>query len=402
MPTFAYRARNHTGEQVRGTLVADTSAGAVRMLDEKRLLPVELNEVNTDGPSFFTGKAKKVSVSKVGVIYEQLADLLNAGVPMLRALSVLSKQSTTPALSRVLREVHEDVAGGDSLADSMEKHGNAFPKLHCAMVRAGERGGFLEDVLTRLSEFVVRQDEVRNKFIGALIYPAVLFSVMLIAVTVIMTFVVPKIEPMLVNADKPWPTLLVFWVADLLTSQFLVIAGVALVVVLAVYSFFQSAVGARTVAVLQLKTPGIGPIYTMISLCRFCRILGTLLANGIPIIQSLEIAKASAGNDILAEAIHNAAENVRHGEALTQPLEESKLFPPAIVDMIAVAEESNTLDKTLVEVANTQEARTARQIDMFMRLLEPLLLFVSAGMVLFIAVALLLPIMSMATSGLGR
>ncbi|MBN2446874.1 MAG: type II secretion system F family protein, partial [Phycisphaerae bacterium] len=329
------------------------------------------------------------------------SDLLTAGVPLLRALSVLAQQTQVKALSRVIREVHEDVAGGESLADSMEQHPEAFSHLHASMVRAGERGGFLEDVLSRLSDFVTRQDELRNKFIGALIYPCILVGVLITAVTVIMTYVIPRIRPLLEGRPLPLPTRIVFGATDVLTQQYLALGGILFIVVISVMAAFQSQQGKRLWAILQLKMPGIGPIYTMIALCRFCRILGTLLTNGIPIIQSLEIAKDSAGNDILAEAIHGAAENVRHGEPLTAPLAASRLFPPAIIDMIAVAEESNTLDKTLIEVANTQEARTGRQIDLFMRMLEPLLLMMTAVMVLFIAVALLVPILTMATSGMG-
>lgn len=400
MATFSYKARNELGKSVSGTLVAESTVAAARTLDERRLLPIEISEVQTQQKSLLTGQTARIKSSKIGVIYEQLADLLNAGVPLLRALSVLSRQSEVPALSRVLREVHEDVAGGDSLADAMARHPQAFPHLHVAMVRAGEKGGFLEDVLSRLSDFVVRQDELRNKFIGALIYPAVLLSVLVVVVIIIMTFVVPRIRPMLEGRSLPLPTQIVFGTTDLLTHHYLELGGVLFVVVLAAVAFFQSETGRSLRALLEIKTPGIGPIYTMVALCRFCRILGTLLANGIPIIQALEIAKESAGNAVLAEAIHNAAENVRSGEALTEPLAASKLFPPAIVDMIAVAEESNTLDKTLIQVADTQEARTARQIEIFMRLLEPLLLMLSAAMVMFIAIALLLPILTIATSGI--
>jgi general secretion pathway protein F len=398
--TFSYKARNNTGEAVNGTLVAENQIAAARMLEERRLLPVELSEVTHAGKSVLTGRARKISPSKVGVIYEQLADLLNAGVPLMRSLEVLAKQASSPTLGRVIEEVREDVAGGDSLAEALGKHPQAFNPLHVSMVRAGEKGGFLEEVLSRLSEFVTRADELKNKFIGALMYPAILMTVLLGAVAVIMGFVVPRIRPMIAGQTLPLPTKIVFGITDLFGTHYLMIGGILLIVIIAVIGFMQSERGKQAYAHLQLKAWGIGPIFTMVALCRFCRILGTLLHNGIPIIQSLEIAKDSAGNQILADAIHKAADNVRHGEALTAPLEASRLFPASILDMISVAEESNTLDKTLMQVADTQEARTARQIDLFMRMLEPLLLLFAAVMVGFIAVALLMPILSMASSGL--
>jgi len=400
MATFSYRARNATGEVVQGTLVADTTAAAARVLAERSLMPVALDQVEAAQKSLLTGKARKVKLAKVGVMYEQLADLLRAGVPLMRSLTVLSSQSSSPALARVLREVYEGVSGGDSLADAMAKHPHAFPELHASMVRAGEKGGFLEDVLTRLSDFVSRQDALRNKFVGAMIYPCILFVGATGAVIFIMSFVVPKIRPVLAGQTLPLPTRIVFAISDLLEYHYLSVIGAILVLVIILVGYFQTQSGKQTKNHLQLRAPGFGKIYTMVALCRFCRVFGTLLANGIPILQSLRIAKDSTGNAILADAVEKAAENVRHGESLAAPLAASKVFPPAIVDMIAVAEESNTLDKVLVEIAKTQEERTARQIDFMVRMLEPLMLVFMGGMIAFIAVALLLPILLMATSGL--
>ena len=400
MPTFAYKARNQTGAPVRGTLVADSAGAAARMLDERALMPVEVEELKGRERSLFTGRSRRISASKVGVVYEQLADLLRAGVPLLRAMKVLGEQAANPGLSRVLREVSEEVAGGDTLADAMEKHPHAFRPLHVTMIAAGEKGGFLEDVLTRLSQFVARQDALRNKFIGAMIYPVVLMSVGAGAVTLLMMFVVPQIREILEQQTLPTPTIIVFGLSDMINKHWLKMLGVGLVLVIALVAFIQSEIGARVWARTQLKAPGIGRIFTMISLCRFCRIFGTLLNNGIPVLHALRISKGATGNAILGEMIAEAADNVSGGEALSEPLARRKLFPPAMIDMISVAEESNTLEKVLIEIADTQEERTGRQIDLFVKLLEPALLLVMGVMVLFIAVALLLPILQMATTGL--
>jgi len=400
MPTFAYKARSQTGESVNGTLVADTCIAAARMLDERSLLPVQIDEVRLAGRSILTGRTRRISASKIGVLYEQLADLLRAGVPVLRALNVLSKAAGAPALAAVLREVHDEVAGGQTLADALEKHPHAFAPLHAAMIRAGEKGGFLEDVLTRLSDFVQRQDALRNKFIGSMIYPCVLLAGALGAVTLLMLFVVPRIRSLLEAQDLPWASRIVFGISDALREQYLAIGGVLLLAGVLLAAFLHSEVGRGYWAQLQLYAPGIGNIYTMVALCRFCRIFGTLLANGIPILHALRIAKDSAGNPILARAIEQAAESVSAGESLATPLARSRVFPPAMLDMIAVAEESNTLEKVLVEIADTQEARTARQIDLFVRLIEPMMLLIMGMMVMFIAVALLLPIVRMATAGI--
>ncbi len=400
MPTFAYKARNPVGEQIRGTLIAESPQAAARMLDERSLLPIEVEEVRSQQRSLLTGRARRVSLSKVGQMYEQLADLLRAGVPILRALEVLAQQASTPALGYVLREVRDSVAGGESLADAMLKHPHAFPELHAAMVRAGEKGGFLEDVLSRLSEFVARQDALRNKFIGALVYPCVLLVGATGAVAFIMAYVVPKIRQVLEDQPLPLPTVIVFGLSDGLRLHWHWLLAGVVVLVGALGAYFRSAAGQALYAKLQLRTPGLGRIYTMISICRFCRILGTLLTNGIPILQALKVAKDSTGNRILAAAVDEAAESVRGGQSLARPLAASRVFPPAIIDMIAVAEESNSLDKVLIEVANTQEERTARQIDLTMRMVEPLLLMVMGVAIATIAIALLVPILRMSTGGL--
>lgn len=397
MPTFAYKARNGSGQATRGTLVADSAIAAARMLDERALLPIELEELKSQGRSFVTGQARRISIAKVGTIYEQLADLLKSGVPVLRALSVLAKQSSS-GMTRVLREVHEGVAGGDTLADAMEKHPEAFPQLHVSMVRAGEKGGFLEDVLTRLSDFVSRQDALKNKFIGAMAYPCILLLIGLGAAVFLMTWVVPRIRSMLEARDLPLITKAVFAVSDFVGGHALELAGGLLVLIVALVGFLQSRPGRMFWSRAQLRLAVVGKVLTMIALCRFCRIFGTLLANGIPILQALRIAKDSTGNEVLAESIERAAESVRGGESLAVPLSHSRIFPPAVVDMIAVAEESNTLEKVLIQIANTQEERTARQIELAVRLIEPLMLLFMGVMVMVIAVALLLPILGAASS----
>ncbi|HMQ17192.1 MAG TPA: type II secretion system F family protein [Phycisphaerae bacterium] len=238
MPTFAYKARNAEGGVVTGTLVADTSSAAARQLSERTLLPVEVEEVRAAARSVFTGRTQRVSAARIGVVYEQLADLLAAGVPVLRAISVLSKQSTSPALAQVLREVHDDVASGDTFADALEKHPYAFPALHVSMIRAGEKGGFLEDVLQRAAHFVARQDELRNKFVGSMIYPCILLLVGLAAVIFVMSFVVPRIRSLLEQQPSlPLPTRMLFAASDALSHHYMTIIGVVIVAVIAAVMF---------------------------------------------------------------------------------------------------------------------------------------------------------------------
>ncbi|MHC4090900.1 MAG: type II secretion system F family protein [Planctomycetota bacterium] len=399
MPTFSYKAVGQDGQSVTGSLTAENYQVALRLLEERSLFPVNLREGAIAAKSI-TGRSRRVRLRHLTTVYSQLADLLRAGVPLLRALDVLARQRFSPVLTEILKDVREEVAGGAALADAMEKHPNAFSELHASMVRAGERGGFLEEVLTRLAGFAERQDELRNKVVGSMIYPCVLMTVGLAVVTFLLTFVVPKLRGQLREENYNILTVAVFAVADFLLVYYAYVIVGVLVLIFGLVSVLKTKRGQMLKGRFQLKAPVLGTIYTIMAVCRFCRILGTMLHNGVPILQSLKISKDSAGNPILADEIEKAAESVRKGETLAKPLGDCGLFPPDILDMIAVAEESNNLENVLIQIADTNEARTARQIDLGVRLLEPLLLMVMAVMVLCIALALLLPILTMSSSAM--
>ena len=388
---------DNSGQAVTGVMTAENYQVALRMLDEKSLYPVKVTEGIDEGGLSLGGR-RRVKGRHLTTFYSQLADLLGAGVPMLRALDVIGRQGSAGSLSTVVKELREDVAGGMSLGDAMAKHPTVFQSLHASMVNAGEQGGFLEDVLRRIAIFSEKQDELKNKVIGALIYPCILVTVGCLIISLIMLVVVPQIREFLRPETFNPLTIAVFWACDTLKESYLKIIIVLAIIFVVISSLLKTEKGSRAFAIFKLKAPLLGRIWTMVAICRFCRILGTLLHNGVPILQSLKISKDSAGNLILAEVIEEAGDSVRKGAALSAPLGESGLFPPVVVDMIAVAEESNNLETVLVQVADTNEARTARQIDLAVRILEPILLAIMAVMVFCIAMALLLPILTMGTA----
>ncbi|MCH8966364.1 MAG: type II secretion system F family protein [Planctomycetes bacterium] len=394
MPSFTYKAVSDTGSRVTGVLTAENYQVALRMLEEKALYPVKVTEGISDAQLGF-GRRRRVKTAHLATFYGQLADLLSAGVPLLRSLDVLSKQGTQVALAQVVREVREDVAGGMALGDAMGKHPYAFPPLNASMVRAGEQGGFLEDVLHRIAVFTERQDDLRNKVMGAMIYPSILVFVGSAVVILLMGFVVPKLRDHLRPETFNILTVIVFAACDVLLDHYIALAFGVVALVMGLTLCLKSKSGKRAFERFKLRAPLLGKILTMVAICRFCRILGTMLHNGVPILQALKISKDSAGNYLLAEAIEEAAESVKKGAPLSDPLRDCGLFPPAVVDMMAVAEEGNNLETVLVQIADTNEARTARSIDLAVRVLEPILLVIMAMAVFCIAVALLLPILTM-------
>lgn len=380
---------------VSGVITAENQPSALRQLDDRALFPLDLQE-GGQAQRGSLGVRRRVGARHLATFYGQFADLLRAGVPVLRSLDLLAKQTTSALLTEVLRDVREDVSGGDALADSMAKHPQIFTDLQVAMVRAGERGGFLEDVLTRIAHFTERQSELRSKLIGSMIYPCILLTAGTAVVFFVMSFVVPKIRPFLVGGGRELPALTkaVFGFCDVVTNYGLfVFAGVVLLL-LALRPYLRSPAGRRLMDRIKLKVPIVGDIITLVSVCQFCRILGTLLNSGVPMLSALAVSRESAGNVIISDAIGEATENVNRGETLSAPLGESGLFPMDIVDMLAIAEESNNLENVLIQIADANELRTARRIDIAVRILEPLLLMAMAGMVLLIALALLVPILT--------
>jgi len=396
VPTYSYNARNVTGEAVTGVMTAENYQVALRRLEEQSLFPVRIEE-GVEHVAI-AGVRRRIKAKYLTTFYSQLSDLLRAGVPMLRALDVLARQDSHPALTLLIRDLREDVAGGMGLGEAMRKHPKQFPDLVASMVTAGEQGGFLEDVLARIANFSERQDELHSKMVGSMIYPCILVFAGGAVITFLLTFVVPRLRTQLREETFNVMTHVVFGACDFLRYNYLLLLGVIVLVVMFYSALSRTEQGQRMLALFRLRAPVMGKIVTMVAVCRFCRILGTLLHNGVPILQSLRISKDSAGNPILAEQIEKAEESVRKGDTLARPLGESGLFPPDIIDMIAVAEEGNNLEKVLIQIADTNEARTARQIDLGVRVIEPVLLVTMAMVVGVIAVALLLPIMTMGSS----
>jgi len=375
---------------------ADSESAVVHALGERSLYPVNVAEQTKSG-RIGVKSSGQVRRRDVGVMYGQLADLSRAGVPMLRALEIIARSGMRGRLAEIVLELRQDVAAGRTLTEAMAAHPNAFPPLHSAMVNAGEHAGFLEDVLTDLAGFVERQDELRNKVRGAMIYPLLLSIVGLAVVTLMLVVVVPNLKEIFEDvSDMPILTRIVFGASDLLVENTILVICMVVLGITCIIGALKSPTGHRLWERWKLKIPIVGKTICVVAITRFCRILGTMLANGVPILRALDIAKDATGSEVLGKSIEEAGDAVREGQPLADPLRSSGLFPVEIVEMIAVAEESNQLDRVLVQVANTVERRTNRQVDTAVRLVEPIILVFMAIMVGAIALALLFPIFTMA------
>jgi general secretion pathway protein F/type IV pilus assembly protein PilC len=399
VPDFTYEAMATSGTRSQGTLTAGNEREVMAMLDARGLFPVRIT-LSKDSV-VKGGRSKKVKGRHMAAFYSQMADLLQSGVPLLRSIEILERQSSQPALSSVLKEVRAKVADGTSLADAMIEHPRTFTELATSMVRAGQEGGFLEDVLRRIADFTEQQEDLKAKVIGAMAYPVFLAVIGFIVLNVLVIFFVPRFEPIFKRLEEKGqlPGLTKFIMGTSRTLQhwqfWAVFAGIAFGGMYLYKRWTATAAGRLTVDGWRLRMPGAGKIYLSLALSRFTRILGTLLHNGIPILQALRIAKDSTGNRVLTVAIDKASENIKAGDSLANPLGACKFFPADVVEMISVGEESNSLEKVLLDIANSLEKRTARQLELFVRLLEPLMLLVMAGVTLVVVAGLLLPVFKM-------
>ena len=399
MPDFAYTARDLQGQKITGTLSASSEREALTVLSGRSLFPLE---ITTEKPRAALMGGKRVRAQLMATTYAQLAALMRSGVPLLRSLGVIREQTSHQALKTVLEDVYERVEEGQTLSEAMARHPRVFSEMAISMVRAGGEGGFLEEALDRVAQFTEQQDDLRSRTIGALAYPGFLAVVGSSIVIVLVVFFVPKFadlfDSLRERGELPVLTdwLLIF--SETLQRWGLLIAGALLIGVLLIRTRLQTEEGLQMRDKLKLRLPLIGNVFQSLAVARFCRVLGTLLRNGVPILRSLEISRQAAGNRVLAQAIADASENISSGASLAAPLGASGYFPPAVVEMISVAEESNTLEQVLVDVAEGLERRTMRRLDLVVRLLEPIMLLVLAGVVLFVVIALLLPVIKMSST----
>ncbi|HVA47160.1 MAG TPA: type II secretion system F family protein [Pirellulales bacterium] len=399
MPEFAYIARNSTGQRITGTLTAASEREVIGLLGQKALFPLE---VSAQRAASQTWRGRRVRPQLMATTYSQLGDLLRSGVPLLRSLDVLKRQTSHAGLADILDQVRTQVEEGTSLGDAMLRYPRVFSEMAVNMVRAGSEGGFLEEALGRIAEFTEKQEDLKGRTLGAMAYPIFLAIVGSTVVTVLVIFFVPQFAELFAQlrerGELPAVTDCLLAISDFLRHW-----GLGVVVVAVAGGFFARAKLATEQGRLWLdrwrvRIPGAGKIMLNLAVARFCRVLGTLLHNGVPILKSLEISSQATGNRVLALAVQNAAKNISAGESLAAPLAASGQFPGTVVEMIAVAEESNTLEAVLINIADGLENRTWRQLDLFVRLLEPIMLLVLAGAVLVVVIALLLPVIKMSTT----
>jgi general secretion pathway protein F/type IV pilus assembly protein PilC len=399
MPEFNYTARDQAGQMVNGTITAPSRREAAASLAGKMVFPLSVDDAGV-GVEF--SRVRRVPAAMLSMAFGQMADLLRSGVPLLRAIDVVEGQTSHAGLKSILSEIHRRVEDGSTLADAMGRFENVLGEMAVSMVRAGGEGGFLEEALTRVAQFTETQDDLKKRTMGAIAYPAFLAVVGTIIVVVLVVFFVPKFADLFQRLrEKGELPLVTEWL--LATSAFMRRWGAVLLVVLVAAGWWMrrwlnTEPGRWWADRLRIRLPLVGPVFLGLAVARFCRVFGTLLHNGVPILRSLEISRDAAGNRVLAGAISHATENISAGQSLAGPLGASGQFPPVVVEMIAVAEQANNLETVLLTVADSLERTTWRRLDLTVRLIEPIMLLLLAGVILVLVIALLLPVLKMGTT----
>jgi general secretion pathway protein F/type IV pilus assembly protein PilC len=397
MPSYRYVARDQLGAKIEGQTDAANEAEAIASLTSAGMFPMEIKPVLQQAA---TGKIRRVGGQQLAGFYSQLADLLKSGVPLLKSLKILHDQTSNSNLKFVIDSVYRRVEAGETLYEAMGRYQIVFGEMGVQMIRAGGEGGFLEESLNHIADYTQAQDELKGRVIGALVYPAVLLTVMTIVVTGIMIFIVPRFDDIFAQmrdrGELPMATMVLVAISNNM-RYFLMVSVPTLIVGWAWYRIWSSTEkGRRTVDQFKLRVPLAGKVYEGFAVARFCRILGTLLRNGVPIVKSLEISGDATGNKILSDAIGKATENISGGSKLAEPLARSGCFPRAVVEIISVAEEANTLDTILVDISESLDRRNWRALDLAVQVINPMMLIVLGSVILAIVVALLVPLFNMA------
>jgi len=396
MPLFEYTAKNsQTGQIMKGQREAESQDEVVRYIRNNRMILVSIREAP---------KAIKLSFGKKGIttrdlviFTRQFATMINAGLPLVQSLNILAQQTENKSLAEVTRTVVYDVEAGNTLADALAKHPKAFPDLFVNMVAAGEAGGILDTILMRLATFLEKNDALIRKVKGAMVYPAVIFSVAGIAISILLIFVIPTFQAMFasVNMELPLPTRVVIGLSEFLIGYWWLLLAVIGVGIFALRQYYQTDNGRRQIDAGLLAAPVIGDLLRKSAVSRFTRTLGTLISSGVSILDGLEITAKTAGNRVVHDAVMESRQSIAGGETIAAPLERSKVFPPMVISMISVGEQTGGLDEMLSKIADFYDEEVDVAVGALLSLLEPIMIVVLGVLVGGMVVAMYLPIFDM-------
>lgn len=400
MPVFIYEARDASGQRVKDTIEAANRKAATQRLQEQRLTIISLDEKTGGGAGGDVGaffeRFKKVDEQALTVFSRQFATMINAGLAMVRCLDILSEQTEDKKLQSTLDQVRKDVEGGQTLSAALARHPQVFSTLYISMVKAGEMGGVLDEVLERLAGFMEKDFSLKKKVKSALTYPVVILVMALGIVFFLVTYILPTFVELFkgMNLKLPLPTKILIAITEGARNPMIVVPAFGLLIGAAVLlgRYINTPVGRKQYDLLKLNIPVFGLLTKKVAISRFCRTLGTLLSSGVPIMQALEIVGKASGNEIIAMTVTKVRESIREGESIASPLGASGLFPPMVTQMVAVGEETGNLDAMLGKIADFYDTEVEYLLASLTSMLEPIMIVGMGGIVGFIVISVFLPL----------
>ena len=398
MPLFHYKARDKFGALFEGTIETVNRELVATQLDGLGYIPVSITEEREGifSPEFLQQFTRITPQDQI-IFSRQLATLISAGLPFIASFETLIEQTENPRLKKVIAKVKQDVEGGSTIADALERHPKVFSNLYVNMIRAGEAGGVLDEILNRLAFLAEHEAETRARVKAATRYPIIVIAATAIAFVVLMTFVVPRFVEIYANfkGTLPMPTRVLIWLNKFIKGYWYLIIGAIAGLIFGMRWYINTEAGRLQWDNIKIKLPIFGPIFLKLAMSRFSRIFATLNRSGLPILQTLDIVSATIGNKVISRVIDNVRDSARGGKGLVQPMRVSKVFPPIVTRMMAVGEETGNMDDMLVKISDYYDTEVEYAIKNLSTLIEPILIVIIGGMVLFLALGIFLPMWNM-------
>ncbi len=398
MPFFLWVAETRKGKRLKGELEAANEQIALSQLKKRNLKVLKIKPKPKDIFAEISFLQPKVKSKDIVVFTRQFSTMIDAGLPLVQGLTILAEQTENPTFRNILKQITKDVEGGSTLAEAMKKHPKVFDDLFVNLIAAGEMGGILDTILQRLATFIEKAEDLKSKIKGAMTYPAVVVAIAIIVIAVILIFVIPVFQDMFASFGQalPAPTLLVVALSDFVKANIIFMIPALIILIVAFKKYRDTKGGRKTTDTIALKLPIFGDLLKKTAVARFTRTLGTMLASGVPILDSLEIVAKTAGNVVLEDIIYDVRSSIAEGQTIAEPLSETEVFPGMVIQMISVGEATGALDTMLAKIADFYDKEVDVAVDALTSMLEPLLMLFLGGSIGGLVVAMYLPIFSMA------
>lgn len=397
MQAYTYKARDNTGRYLSGTLNGESPEAVLERLREMKYFVISIEKKARAFQNIELNLFKSIKIRDLAVFYRQFATMVGAGLTLVSCLEILSKQTENKLLAAKIDDIKKNVESGSTLADAFNKHPETFTKLYTNMIKAGELGGVLDDILVRMATLMEKEYELRQKIKSAMTYPIFIFGAAFVMGVFVLLFILPQFVQVFeqFGGELPFLTKMLVVITVVFNRYWYIVFAVLGLLAFGFIAYNRTKQGHRNIDRIKLKIPIFGNLFLKTSINRFTRTLGTLIRSGVPIIQSLRVSAESIGNDILAEAVMGAAERIKEGQSISTPLEESGVFPPMVTQMIMVGEESGELETMLLNVSQFYDQEVERAVEQLTSVIEPILMVVVAGVVGVMVIAMYLPIFSM-------